>query len=167
MEEWRDIPGYPGYQASSEAQIRNATTGYMLKPYLRPDGRRQFHIALGARRRRKKLMVYQAVALAFLGVPPEGRREVNHIDGVLPTNDRPENLEWVSRKGNVADAVAHGLNSTRRFSVIGICVLTGSKISFKSQTHAEIALTGKASSAVHHCLIGKKKSAYGYTWSRG
>lgn len=167
MEEWRDIPGYVGYQASSEGRIKNSITGYVIKPYLRPDGRKQFHIALGARRRRKKLMVYQAVALAFLGMPPPGKCEVNHKDGKLPTNDRPENLEWTNRSGNVAHAVAMGLNSTRRFAVIGTCVLSGARITFKSQKHAEVALSGKASSAVHHCLIGKKKSAYGYTWCRG
>jgi hypothetical protein len=163
-EEWRNIPGFPGYQASSEARVRNVK-GHVIKPYLRPDGRRQFHIALGARHRRKKLMVYQAVALAFLGPAPEDKREVNHIDGV-PTNDRPENLEWTDRKGNVAHAVANRLNSTRRFAVVGICVITGGKVNFPSQRHAELALSGKASSAVHHCLIGKKKSAYGYVWSR-
>jgi NUMOD4 motif len=163
-EEWRDIPGYHGYQVSSEARIRNAK-GCIFKPYLRPDGRRQFHIALGKRHVRKKMMVYQAVALAFLGAPPSGMNEVNHIDGRLPTNDKPENLEWTNRKGNVAHAVKMSLNSTRRFAVIGTAP-DGSKVQFRSQRHAEVALSGKASSAVHHCLIGKKKSAYGYVWSR-
>jgi hypothetical protein len=163
-EEWRDVPGCPGYQASSEGRIRGLA-GRLIKPFLRADGRRQFHIALGARHHRKKMMVYQAVALAFLGPAPKDKPEINHIDG-LPTNDHPENLEWTDRKGNTAHAVANGLNSTRRFAVVGICVLTGNKINFKSQKHAEVALSGRASSAIHHCLVGKKKSAYGYVWSR-
>lgn len=42
------------------------------------------------------------------------------------------------------------------------------KLRFTSQSAAEKALsgTGKNSSAIHHCFIGKKQSAYGFRWER-
>jgi hypothetical protein len=42
----------------------------------------------------------------------------------------------------------------------------GRRVRFVSQVAAEIALSGRKSSAIHHCLIGKKHTAYGYTWTR-
>jgi len=42
---------------------------------------------------------HRAIALAFLGPPPEGKSEINHKNGVRDDN-RLENLEWVSRSEN-------------------------------------------------------------------
>jgi len=90
---------------------------------------------------------------------------VNHVDG-KKHNNRAANLAWVTRSENMLHAVATGLAKAPRKAVRGVALDGSHDVYFDSQLHAEKALAGKASSAVHHCLTGKKKSAYGYVWSR-
>lgn len=47
--------------------------------------------------------VHRLVALAWLGAPPEGKNEVDHLDGDKTNND-VRNLEWVSHSENVRRA---------------------------------------------------------------
>jgi hypothetical protein len=56
---------------------------------------------------RKTLYVHRAIAILF--VPnPEGKPEVNHIDGNRQ-NCAPENLEWVTHQENMRHAYDTGL----------------------------------------------------------
>jgi hypothetical protein len=55
----------------------------------------------------KRLYVHRLVAEAFLGLAPEGRPEVNHKNSVR-TDNRIENLEWVSHSENIRHAIANG-----------------------------------------------------------
>jgi hypothetical protein len=57
-------------------------------------------------------------------------------------------------------------DSQHRFKVKGVSLTDGKVLVFNSQLAAEKFFTGKGSSAIHHCFIGKKKSAYGYKWER-
>ena len=56
--------------------------------------------------------VHRVVMIAFHGLPPADRRDVNHRDGVKH-NNRPANLEWCSQGQNVRHAWRTGLCSTR------------------------------------------------------
>lgn len=58
----------------------------------------------------KKRLVHRVVLQAFLGPCPLGH-EVNHVNGVKSDN-RAENLEYVTRSANVAHA--YGIATTRR-----------------------------------------------------
>jgi hypothetical protein len=48
----------------------------------------------------RHLYVHRLVAEVWHGVPEDGRDEVNHRDGNKLNNHR-DNLEWVTRSGNV------------------------------------------------------------------
>jgi hypothetical protein len=55
--------------------------------------------------------VHQVVALAFHGQPPEGR-VVDHIN-TIKTDNRPENLEYVTNSENVKRQYRTGLLTNR------------------------------------------------------
>ena len=53
--------------------------------------------------------IHRLVALAFLGPQPTLKHEINHINGIK-TDNRPENLEWVTRSQNIKHAFDTGLH---------------------------------------------------------
>ena len=104
------IPGYPTYFANTLGEIWSKprlvrfvskrgreswrlTTSRRLRPNF--VGKGYFQVSLGVGHRR---YVHRLVALAFHGIPAPGY-EVNHKNGVK-TDNRPENLEWVTKSQN-------------------------------------------------------------------
>ena len=103
-EEWRIVPGYDGfYEVSSVGRVRSYKTTRRC-----PDGRPRMlaiHTDRAGYKRatleRKHRYVHQLVALAWLGPVPEGH-EVHHSNRIRGDN-RPENLEYVTKKFNLAN----------------------------------------------------------------
>lgn len=96
-EEWKPIPGFPGYEASSLGRIRNTRLGHVL------DGTttNKNHIQVNVRgeRGRRSAPVHRLVALAFLGPPPPGF-VCRHLNAVR-TDNRPHNLAWMSKEESI------------------------------------------------------------------
>ena len=113
-EEWRAIPGYPDYEASSEGHIRSWKSsgkagirrntprilkgsvnngGYIMYALLHEDGSRA---PIGGHR---------LVALAFHGPCPEGMWTL-HVNGDASDN-RPLNVRYGTAADNSADACLH------------------------------------------------------------
>lgn len=180
MENWKDIPGFEGrYQVSDLGRVRSLprhhwvtskrglpfqrwkdgrvlkagphTSGYYMVQLIDEAGDLHPHL------------IHRLVALAFL--PLQNGAHVNHKDG-NKKNNCADNLEWATRSQNMRHAFDTGLAIGGGFPVIGVPINGGEEVRFESQIAAEIALSGKASSAIHHCISGKKRSAYGYTWRR-
>lgn len=116
MAMWKEIPGYPGYEASDEGEIRSILRiivckngavktykGRVLKPGTHSTESPYPYYQLGKGR---SLSAHKAVALAFLGPVPPGM-EVRHIDGDH-ANPRLINLAYGTPKQNQADRVKHG-----------------------------------------------------------
>jgi hypothetical protein len=104
-EEWRAF--FDGtYEVSNLGQVRRAAagrrthTGRLLKPTLLRIGYYKVSPVLNGKNR--QLYIHRLVAEAFLGSCPDGA-EVNHIDGDK-TNNRLDNLEYVSHLGNMRHA---------------------------------------------------------------
>lgn len=106
-ERWLPIAGWPGYEVSSLGRVRSLKGGApaLLNQRLNYAGR--LHTSLTASHRSKSKMVHSLVAEAFIGKRPDGM-ECNHIDGDR-TNNRADNLEWVTPAQNMAHAAANGL----------------------------------------------------------
>ncbi len=162
METWKAVPGFEGrYEVSDHGRVRNSQ-GRVLSPNAQNSGYQIVHLYSGGRGTRVVRLVHRIVAAAFVSASPQDH-EVNHIDGVK-TNNVASNLEWVTRSGNIRHSVALGLFNAKCLAVVGTPLTGGDSVRFDSQSAAEKHFSGKNSSAVHHCLVGKKKSAYGHQW---
>lgn len=113
MEEWRDIPSLPGYQASSEGRIRSVArriTDSRGRSYLRPGVVRKLGVAPNGYLRLNtgegQVLVHRAVLEAFSGPAPVGHHGA-HRDGDRSNNKR-ENLRWATPVENAADKAIHG-----------------------------------------------------------
>lgn len=111
---WKDIPGYPWYQASNIGRVRRCRPPYRRLPtrYRILDlyenvrsGYPQVRISSG-KRNLKMRYVHQLVLEAFVGPRPEGL-QARHLNDIK-TDNRIENLCWGTKKENVEDAILNG-----------------------------------------------------------
>jgi hypothetical protein len=114
VERWAIIPTTDGhYEASDAGRVRRAApgprtrVGAILQPCFTNDGHLQ--VSLNHSGRRYTRQVHTLVMLAFAGEMPAGDMTVNHINGVK-TDNRLENLEYVTRAENIRHAFKNGLN---------------------------------------------------------
>lgn len=112
-EEWRAVLNGT-YEVSSEGRVRRATPGRRtaVGRLLTPIALRVGYLAVRpvVDGRNVQMYVHRLVASAFLGECPPGGT-VNHKDGVK-TNNRADNLEYVTHAENMAHAASTGLLAT-------------------------------------------------------
>lgn len=110
-EEWRPIPSYPGYFASSLGRIRGPQRS-IIKPSIAHNGYLRMTVYLDGKQH------YRAVSClvceAFNGPRPTPEHQAAHWDGRI-TNNAPGNLRWATPKENQEDRKRHG---TRLFGEI-------------------------------------------------
>lgn len=104
MTDIRDIPGYPGYKATSEGQIIGKR-GKVMSPH-RAKSTGYLGVTVHVGGRQGLLTVHKGICLAFHGTPAPGQ-EVAHKNGVQ-TDNRPENVRWKTRPENAQERVEHG-----------------------------------------------------------
>lgn len=178
MEQWKIINGFEGYEVSNQGNVRNVMTNRILKNRDHKCGYLQ--VVLYKDRKQKVKYVHRLVAEAF--VPnPEGKEQVNHIDGVK-TNNNIENLEWTTCSENIKHGFDIGvkradiehLNKIRDNNIKVIREkyskpvqqygLQGNLIAtFSSVREAERA-TGICHSAISRTCKGKYKQTGGFVW---
>lgn len=107
MIEWRDIPGFPDHQASSDGQVRRKTNGkgraspgHVHKQTIRPNGYAVVSIS------GRKHFVHRLVCAAFWGAT-DPSAEASHENGQKADNSA-DNLRWRTRRENEALKVKHG-----------------------------------------------------------
>jgi hypothetical protein len=102
-EEWRQIPSFPIYEASSTGQIRSAHR--VRKLALDDDG--YLTVGLYVDGQAVFRRVNTLVCEAFHGPKPPWAQVAAHNNGIRTAN-RPENLRWATHLSNSADMVKHG-----------------------------------------------------------
>lgn len=117
-ETWKAIEGWP-YEVSDAGRVRRLK-GYKAramvlnprhvigkgstKPYAR--------VTLVVKQRRRCVFVHRLVLESFKGMAPSPQHQCNHINGEKLDN-RPGNLEWVTRRQNIRHALDTGLRTGR------------------------------------------------------
>lgn len=157
-QQFRPIPGYDGYFATSTGTVLSTAWGKrkILQQWVNSNG--YYSTKAG----RKQLPVHRAVALAWLDRSDPLMTDVNHKDG-NKLNNEVANLEWCSRSDNLYHALRNGLHDERETPIVGKHVRTGQVVRFRSQ--AEAGKNGFAQPNINKCLKGARPRHKGYVWS--
>ena len=185
MEEWKAIPGLENlYEASTEGRIRSLDryvqvlnqirfhSGRVLTPHITNKGYYMVSIypETGVH---KNCLVHRLVALTFIGAPAKHRKEINHKDH-NKLNNKPENLEWVTRKQNVRwEMGLHPTTESKRANmrkgqqnhckpIVGVNINTNETIFFNKI--ADVREYGFNPGLVCNCCKGRRESTRGYTF---
>jgi len=113
------------------------------------------YVTLYSNRTQKRATVHRLIAAAFI-FKPENTDIVNHIDN-NPTNNKADNLEWVTQYDNIRHSIQQGRHSSQgkhRYKEV-IHLETG--LIYASITIASKAFGYKSTSTLIHHLKGRTK----------
>ncbi|MEW2737586.1 NUMOD4 domain-containing protein [Providencia rettgeri] len=183
IEEWLPVPIQnfsESYEVSSLGRVRSldrCTTGSilkmkvkgrLLKPRMRKDG--YLTVNFSFNNRGSQFAIHRLIALAFIKNASD-LPYVNHKNGIK-TDNRAENLEWVTPLGNIKHAIDSGLMTVARGAdneqFKGTIIATNTETLNAIKFHGKKSLVefGFDHSAVYSCISGRTKSHRGYTFRR-
>lgn len=166
---WKDVPGFPGYQVSNAGRVKSFRSGIRILKQCN-DGFGYPKVRIWGNGKGITIHVHKIVALAFIP-NPDGKPEIDHIN-TIRTDNRVENLRWVTRKENTNNPVSisnykkmtniYTVNSRKRKPV---CQIYDGKIiaEFDSIRDAGRS-TGIAHQLIVSVLRGRSRVAGGYGW---
>lgn len=109
-EKWKEHPEFPRYLVSRSGKVRNKRSGDLKKNSFDCRGYAFVNLYQNDMNRPKPVKIHRLVAEIY----SRGSGEtVNHKNGVK-TDNRAENLEWMSRSDNSSHAWKLGLTSALR-----------------------------------------------------
>lgn len=170
---WKPIEGTNGkYEVSNTGKVRsldyrNSGKAKELRHELDKKGYIRIRIK-NSDFPYKTIKVHREVAKAFIP-NPDNKPQVNHINGIK-TDNRAENLEWVTNQENATHAMENHLwenvfnasrrsNDKKKVAIVAINIKTGERKNFPSMSEAERVIGTKHINAV---IRGERKQACGY-----
>lgn len=166
---------YPKYEISTKGRVRNSKTHYIYTQRLRKDGYLDLDIYFDGKR--KKCLVHRLVAICYIE-NPKNLLEVNHKNKIK-TDNRVENLEWVSRQQNMQHRnndeqtkkmmkkngkklAEYNLKNTAK--PVGRYDLFGNLIKFYPSLIQAEKDSGTNRKYIRACLKGERQTANGSIW---
>ena len=161
---WKTIEEAPNYEVSNFGQVRNKKTQRILNPgAYGATGYKQVNMAIPSQGNKQcKRYVHRLVAEAFIP-NPEGKREVNHIDG-NKLNNEASNLEWVTSSENQRKRHEYGniRTSNRR---IGRFDLDGNLLEEYDSIIEAANQMGVKRLAIDSAVHKRHKTSCGFIWN--
>lgn len=179
---WKDVPNYERlYQVSNQGNVKSLSFGArnikhsnverLLSCSMSNLGYRK--VELYKNGKSKMFYVHRLVANSFIP-NPDNKPQVNHKDG-NKSNNRVENLEWVSAKENISHAISTGLKTNSpmlgrkgvlnpQSKSISRYDLQGNYIESFVGISETARYLGISCSALSNCLCGRKKTCCGSIW---
>lgn len=162
-EQWKIITEATNYAVSNLGNIKNTKTGRLLNPGISGNGYKQVSLRMISSNKFEKRYVHRLVAQYWLE-NPENKREVNHKN-LDRTDNRIENLEWVTSSDNQKHKYENGYYKTSNRIIIQLNPNTLEEIAkFQSVISAVKAMNGKSRSGIDKVLRGQQHTAYGFVW---
>lgn len=162
MDQFRTIPGYSSYLASSGGYVLNAKSGKILEGSRKQTGYVEVTLTDDSGVAHS-LLLHRIIAVAFCEAREEAS-EVNHINGIKEDN-RAENLEWVTHGENLQHAYETGLmpNNATPKAVTATNMETGEQITFPS-IYKAARFFNISQGNICMCCKGLRPYANGYFW---
>lgn len=158
------VNDFPWYMACSDGYVINTDNGYVLRGSKKKTGYIEIILVDENGSPHYKLL-HRVIAECFCEKPEGDNLEVNHING-NKTDNRADNLEWVTHGENLAHAYRTGLmpNNTTPKKVVAKSIESGEEMMFSSiYQAAQILNISKGNICL--CCQGKRPYAGGYYWS--
>ena len=159
---FRPIKDFPWYLACRDGYVINSDTGHIMQGSLKKTGYVEI-VLTDAEGLPHYRLLHRIIAEAFCE-KAEGQSEVNHING-RKTDNRAENLEWVTRAENLRHAYETGLmpNNAVPKPVIAKNMDTGEEMAFPS-IYKAARFFNISQGNICMCCKGERPYANGYFW---
>ncbi len=165
IEFWRDVIGYEGlYQISDLGRVKSlnySRTGKenIMKPQDNGNGYKFVRLSKNGENP-KPVYIHRLVAENWIDNPlPDVFTEINHIDENR-SNNRVENLEWISHIDNINFGNRTEKQAKSRSKQV-LRVATGEVY---SSTREAARVTGFSQGNISNACTGRVKTAYGSQW---
>ncbi len=176
-EVWKQIPGFsPQYFVSNIGRVKSTGSEFVGRwgDIQKTNGGilRVSEFRCGYKRvwlDKKNYSVHRAIAFAFLEPIPTPEHQVNHKNGIK-TDNRIENLEWMTAGENTQHAVdigllkgIKGLDNNRSFQ-IAQCDLNGVVLAVHASAREAERTTDVRSANIYLAIKGVYKQVRGFIW---